>query len=72
MYENAKNYKEKRNKWHDRHIIRSTFELEQEVLIFNSHHKHFPFKLQFKWSRPYTVVSMTPHGVVELCNEAAN
>ncbi|KAL5562744.1 hypothetical protein UlMin_032491 [Ulmus minor] len=35
-YENAKIYKEKTKKWHDRHIQKRGFEEGQQVLLFNS------------------------------------
>ncbi|KAL5544885.1 hypothetical protein UlMin_008669 [Ulmus minor] len=35
-YENAKIYKEKTKKWHDRHIQKRDFEEGQQVLLFNS------------------------------------
>ncbi|KAL5542658.1 hypothetical protein UlMin_010368 [Ulmus minor] len=35
-YENAKIYKEKTKKWHDRHIQKQDFEEGQQVLLFNS------------------------------------
>lgn len=35
IYEIAKLYKEKTKKWHDKHIAPWTFELGQQVLLFN-------------------------------------
>ncbi|XP_015162184.1 uncharacterized protein [Solanum tuberosum] len=68
-YENAKLYKEKTKRWHDKHIVSRTFEPSQLVLLFNSRLKLFPWKLQSKWSGPFEVVRMTQHGVVELRNK---
>ncbi|XP_055814227.1 uncharacterized protein LOC129883628 [Solanum dulcamara] len=67
-YKNAKLYKEKTKRWHDKHIITHTFEPGQKVLFFNSRLKLFSGKLQFKWSGPFEVVRMTPHGGVEMWN----
>jgi len=68
-YENAKLYKEKTKRWHDRHIVSRIFEPGQKVLLFNSRLRLFPGKLKSKWSGPFEVVRMTDHGAVELWNE---
>jgi hypothetical protein len=49
-YENAKIYKERTNKWHDRRIIRRVFREGELVLLFNSRLKLFPGKLRSRWS----------------------
>ncbi|KAL5573202.1 hypothetical protein UlMin_022799 [Ulmus minor] len=54
-YENAKIYKEKTKKWHDRHIQKRDFEEGQQVLLFNSRLKLFPGKLRSRWSGPFTI-----------------
>ncbi|XP_015167813.1 uncharacterized protein [Solanum tuberosum] len=63
-YENAKLYKEKTKRWHDKHIVSRTFEPGQLVLLFNSRLKLFSGKLRSKWSGPFEVVRMTQHGAV--------
>ncbi|XP_070017107.1 uncharacterized protein [Nicotiana sylvestris] len=65
-YENAKLYKEKTKRWHDKHIQHCEFEPGQEVLLFNSRLKLFPGKLKSRWAGPFVVVSVTLHGTVEL------
>ena len=65
-YENAKLYKEKVKRWHDKRIISRTFEPGQQVLLFNSRLKLFPGKLKSRWSGPFTISSVFPHGAVEL------
>nr|XP_016512315.1 PREDICTED: uncharacterized protein LOC107829365 [Nicotiana tabacum] len=65
-YENAKLYKVKTKRWHDKHIQHREFEPGQEVLLFNSRLKLFPGKLKSRWSGPFVVVSVKPHGAVEL------
>jgi hypothetical protein len=47
-YENAKIYKEKMNKSHDKHIIRREFKIGDFVLLFNSRFKLFAEKLKSK------------------------
>ncbi|XP_047268066.1 uncharacterized protein LOC124898464 [Capsicum annuum] len=68
-YENTKLYKEKTKRWHDKQIQVREFEPGQLVLLFNSRLKLFPGKLRMKWSRPFEVERMTPHGAVELWNK---
>ncbi|XP_070015426.1 uncharacterized protein [Nicotiana sylvestris] len=65
-YENAKLYKERTKRWHDKHIQHHEFVPGQEVLLFNSRLKLFPGKLKSRWAGPFVVVSVTPHGTVEL------
>nr|XP_009614251.1 uncharacterized protein LOC104107219 [Nicotiana tomentosiformis] len=65
-YENAKLYKEKTKRWHNKHIHHRKFEPAQEVLLFNSRLKLFPGKLKSRWAGPFVVVSLRPHGAVEL------
>ena len=62
VYENARIYKEKMKAWHDKHIIRKEFEAGQRVLLFNSRLKLFPGKLKSRWSGPFTVTQVFPHG----------
>ena len=68
-YENAKLYKEKTKRRHDKHIVARTFNPKDKVLLFNSRLRLFPEKLRSKWSGPFEVVRMTQHGVVELKGE---
>ncbi|KAL5558957.1 hypothetical protein UlMin_035168 [Ulmus minor] len=65
-YENAKIYKEKTKKWHDRHIQKRDFEEGQQVLLFNSRLKLFPGKLRSRWSGPFTVNKVLPSGAIEV------
>nr|XP_033511448.1 uncharacterized protein LOC117276215 [Nicotiana tomentosiformis] len=65
-YEKAKLYKEKTKRWHDKHIQHREFEVGQEVLLFNSRLKLFPGKLKSRWVGPFVIVSVRPHGAVEL------
>ncbi|KAJ9557548.1 hypothetical protein OSB04_012162 [Centaurea solstitialis] len=65
-YENAKLYKEKTKKWHDRKIIPKQITAGQQVLLFNSRLKLFPGKLNSRWNGPYQVAKVYPYGVIEL------
>ncbi|XP_075099435.1 uncharacterized protein LOC107807863 [Nicotiana tabacum] len=51
-YENAKLYKEKTKRWHDKHIKPRHFEPGQQ--------------LKSRWSGPFEVVRVTPYGAIEL------
>ena len=46
--------------------MRKEFTVGELVLLYNSRLKLFPGKLKLKWSGPYTVVVVTPFGVVTL------
>ncbi|XP_073031262.1 uncharacterized protein [Primulina eburnea] len=65
-YENAKIYKEKTKRWHDKQILRRLFEPGQQVLLFNSQLRLFRGKLKSRWSGPFTVETVYPHGAIEL------
>ena len=67
-YENAKMYKEQTRKWHDQRIIRKDFWEGQLVLLFNSRLKLFPGKLKSRWSGPFVVHKVYPHGATEIKN----
>ena len=55
-YENAEIYKEKTKAFHDRHIRRRTFQVNEKVWLHNSRLKLFPGKLRSQWDGPYVVV----------------
>ncbi|KAL4384914.1 hypothetical protein GQ457_15G017330 [Hibiscus cannabinus] len=65
-YDNAKIYKEKTKKWHDRKILPKDFQPGQQVLLFNSRLKLFPGKLKSRWSGPFTITHVTPHGAITI------
>ncbi|XP_073017882.1 uncharacterized protein [Primulina eburnea] len=69
-YENAKIYKEQTKKWDDKIIVRKELKPGQHVLLFNSHLKLFLGKLKSRWSGPFVVETVYPHGAIELkCND---
>ena len=65
-YENARIYKERTKRWHDKHIVRCEFQPGQKVLLYNSRLKLFPGKLRSRWSGPFEIIQVFPHGAVEL------
>ncbi|KAL1194512.1 putative mitochondrial protein [Cardamine amara subsp. amara] len=67
-YENSKLYKERTKAYHDKKIISRTFELNDQVLLYNSRLQLFPGKLRSRWSGPFTVKEVRPYGAVVLLN----
>ena len=65
-YDNSRIYKDKTKKWHDKKILRKEFRVGELVLLYNSRLKLFPGKLKSRWNGPFTVVTVTPFGVVTL------
>ena len=65
-YENAKIYKDKAKRWHDKHIQKCNFEVGQQVLLFNSSLKLFSGKLRSRWSGPFIVNKVLPVGAIEI------
>ncbi|XP_074346870.1 uncharacterized protein LOC141685680 [Apium graveolens] len=65
-YEINKVYKEKVKRWHDRRLVRKSFVPDQKYLLYNSHLRLFPGKLKTRWSGPFTVKTMFPHGAVDI------
>ncbi|XP_022851119.1 uncharacterized protein LOC111372922 [Olea europaea var. sylvestris] len=68
-YENARIYKEWTKAWHDKHISKKEFLPGQQVLLYNSRLRLFPRKLKSRWSGPFTVVKVFPHGAVEITHD---
>ena len=53
-------------KYHDQKIKKQQFIVGDLVLLFNSRLRLFPGKLKSKWTGPYLVTQLFPHGAVEL------
>ena len=54
--------------FHDKHIVRKSFEKGMKVLLYNSRLHLFPGKLRSRWSGPFIVNESFDHGAVELIN----
>ncbi|XP_037493794.1 uncharacterized protein LOC119370225 [Jatropha curcas] len=65
-YENAKIYKELTKKWHDKRIILRNLRVGQQVLLYNSRLRLFLGKLRSRWSGPFTIKEIFPHGEIEI------
>ena len=65
-YENAKLYKERTKRWHDKRIQPREFKIGDKVLIYNSRLRLFPGKLKSRWYGPFDVLQVLPYGVLEV------
>ena len=65
-YESSRIYKQKMKAYHDKKLQRKEFQPGQQVLLFNSRLRLFPGKLKSKWSGPFIIKEVRPHGAVEL------
>ncbi|GKF16456.1 hypothetical protein Tco_0061374, partial [Tanacetum coccineum] len=65
-YENSLIYKEKTEMIHDAKIKNRVFNVDDQVLLFNSRLKMFSGKLKSRWSGPFTIAYVFPYGTVEL------
>ena len=67
-YESLRIYKEKVKLFHDKNIVRKTFEPHQKVLLYSSRLHIFPGKLRSRWTGPFIVKIVHPYGAVEIEN----
>ena len=65
-YENSIIYKEKTKVFHDRQVMRKTFDIGQKVLLYQSRLRLFPGKLHSRWIGPYVVTNVFHFGAVEI------
>jgi hypothetical protein len=72
-YHNAKIYKERTKRWHNKRIKIKKFKPGDKVLMFNSRVKLFGHgKLRSKWEGPFDVIDTSSHGAITLCSESGN
>ena len=67
-YESSRIYKERLKLFHNKTIVRKTFERHQKVLLYSSRLHMFPGKLCSRWTGPFVVKVVYPYGVVEIEN----
>nr|GEX57638.1 reverse transcriptase domain-containing protein [Tanacetum cinerariifolium] len=65
-YENSLIYKERTKKIHDSKIKNRIFNVDDQVLHFNSRLMIFSGKLKTRWSGPFTITQIFPYGTIEL------
>ena len=63
-YENASIYKEKTKAFHDRHIRRRSFQVNDKVWLYNSRLKLFSGKLRSRLDGPHVVLELFDDGAV--------
>jgi hypothetical protein len=54
-YENARLFKEKVKKWHDRRILKGEFHVGEKDLLYRSRLRFFAGKLLSKWEGPFVI-----------------
>ena len=67
-YENAKLFKEKVKRWHDKRIQKREFNVGDYVLLFNSCLRFFAGKLLSKWEGPYVIEEVYHSGAIRINN----
>ena len=67
-YENAKLFKEKVKRWHDKRIQKREFKFGEYVLMFNSRFRFFAGKLLSKWKGPYVIEEIYLSGAIKINN----
>ncbi|KAK4356121.1 hypothetical protein RND71_025092 [Anisodus tanguticus] len=58
--------------FHDKKILKRDFSPWDRVLLFNSSMRLFPRKLKSKWSGPFEVTQVFPHGAIEIACPSRN
>ena len=69
VYESSTLYKEKMKKYHDQKIEKRDFVAGDWVLLLNSRLRLFTGKIKSKWTGPFLITQVFPHGEVELDNK---
>ena len=54
-YENARWFKEKVKRWHDKRILKREFNVGDKVLLYRSRLRFFAGKLLSKWEGPFII-----------------
>ena len=67
-YENAKLFKEKVKKWHDKRILKREFNVGDKVLLYRSRFRFSPGKLLSKWEGPYLIEEVYRSGAIKINN----
>jgi hypothetical protein len=67
-YENARLFKEKVKKWHDRRILKREFHVGEKVLLYRSHLSFFAGKLLSKWKGPFVIEEVYRSGAIKIAS----
>ena len=67
-YDNSRIHKARIKDFHDKKILRKTFNVGQKVLLCNSRLHLFPGKLRSRWSSPFIMKHVYPYGAYDIEN----
>jgi hypothetical protein len=67
-YENSRIHKARIKEFHDKKILRKTFNVCQKVLLYNFRLHLFPGKLRSRCSDPFIVKHVYPYGACDIEN----
>ena len=67
-YENAKLFKEKVKRWHDKRIQKREFNVGDYVLLYNSRLRIFAGKILSKWEGPYIIEEVYRSSAIKINN----
>ncbi|CAM8940538.1 unnamed protein product [Rhodiola kirilowii] len=65
-YEGQTDYKARTKLYHDKFILRRSFEVGQQVLVYSSRLRLMPGKLRSRWTGPFKITKVFNHGALEL------
>ena len=71
-YDSSRVYNERMKAFHDKHIVKKSFELGMKFWLFNSRLKLFPGKLRSRWNGPYIVTKIFHHGAIQIQDPRTN
>jgi hypothetical protein len=71
-YKSSRIYKDKMKLYRDTKIVKRNFKLGQFMFLFNSRLKPFLGKLKSKWSGPFRIKEVKPHGAIEIEDPTKN
>ena len=66
--ENARLFKEKVKRWHEKRIQKHEFNVGDYVLLYNSRLRFFAGKLLSKWEGPYVIEEVYRSGAIKIYN----
>ena len=67
-YANARLFKEKVKRWHDRRILKREFNVGEHVLLYRSRLRFFAGKLLSKWEGPFVIVEVYRSGAIKIAS----
>ena len=65
-YENARLFKEKVKRWHDKRILKREFNVGDKVLLYRSRLRYFAGKLLSKWEGPFIIEEVYRSGAIKI------